>query len=61
MVSEKFTSLSLMVPVTMVIGTSITIFMCRQSYEHMIFMSYFFGFLLVGIFGYMAFSPPKKK
>jgi hypothetical protein len=61
MVSEKYTALSLMVPVTMVIGTSITILMYRQSYNYMIFMCYFFGFLLVCIFGYMAFIPPRKK
>ncbi|MCD4843642.1 MAG: hypothetical protein K8R25_04045 [Methanosarcinales archaeon] len=61
MVSKRYTTYSLFIPVAMVIGTSFTILMYQRSIKMMILMSYISGFLLVCIFIYLAIRPSKPK
>lgn len=61
MVSKQFTTLSILLPIAMIIGTSMAIYAYQNSDKLLTFMVYFFGFLVVIIFIIMAVRTPKKR
>jgi len=61
MVSKQFSTLSVLLPIAMIIGTSLTIYAYQQSNELLAFMVYFFGLIVVIIFIILAFRTSKKK
>jgi hypothetical protein len=60
MVSKQFTTLSMLLPIAMIIGTSLTIYAYQHSNELLAIMLYFFGFLVVIILIILAFRTSKK-
>lgn len=60
MVSKQYTILSILLPIAMIIGTSLSIYAYQHSDKLLIFMTYFFGLLVVIIFILMAVRTPKK-
>jgi hypothetical protein len=61
MVSKQFTTLSMLLPIAMIIGSSMAIYAYQNSDKLLTFMVYFFGFLVVIIFIIMAVRTPKKR
>jgi hypothetical protein len=61
MVSKQFTTLCMLLPIAMIIGSSMAIYAYQNSDKLLTFMVYFFGFLVVIIFIIMAVRTPKKR
>ena len=61
MVSKHYTTLSLLVPVAMIIGTSLAIYTYQQSNKLLTMMIYIFGFIIICIFIVMTIQSSKKK
>ena len=61
MVSKQYTTLSILMPVAMIIGTSLAIYAYQQSYKLLTMMIYIFGFIIICIFIVITIQSTKKK
>jgi hypothetical protein len=61
MVSKNYTTLSLLMPVAMTIGTLFAIYAYEQSNQLLTMMIYIFGFLIICIFIVVTVQSSKRK
>jgi uncharacterized phage infection (PIP) family protein YhgE len=60
MVSKQYTTLSMLLPIAMIFGTSLSIYAYQHSNTLLIIMVYVFGFMVVLIFVIMALRTSNK-